>query len=88
MELKWFLSAHSSTDKVILDRPRDNALDINTMHPITIKSNSKEEGFKKFIKSKEFNDFANGSFSKTLYWYYYDEQGCLNAYVASAEIDL
>lgn len=89
MKLKWFLSAHDSVDKILSNATSDEALEINNMKPITIEANSIEESFKKFVKSKAFNDFADNSLSKTLYWYYY-EKGNLHPYPASTEnkIDL
>ena len=88
MKLHWFLSAHDSVDKVISNRARDTALDVNTMKPITIESHSVEEGFEKFTKSTEFNEFADNSFSKTLYWYYYDEKHFLSPFAATTEYNI
>lgn len=88
MKLRWFLSAHDSVDKIILNSTSDKALEMNNMEPITIEENSIEESFKKFINSKAFNDFADNSLSKTLYWYYYDEKGTLQPYPASTESEI
>lgn len=90
MKLQWFLSTYDSVDKIISNATSDEALKMNNMKPITAAENSVEESFKKFVKSKAFNDFADNSLSKTLYWYYYDEKGNLHPYLAStvSEIDL
>lgn len=61
MKLRWFLSAHDSVDKMLSTTTRDKTLEINNMKPITIEANSIEESFKKFVKSKAFNDFADNS---------------------------
>lgn len=80
MKLRWFLSAHDSVDKMISNATSDEALEINNMKPITIEANSIEESFEMFINSKEFDDYFDNSFSKTLYLYYYDEQGSIVRY--------
>lgn len=88
MKLRWFLSAHDSVDKIISNATRDEALEINNMKLVIIEANSIEESFKKFVKSKAFNVFADNSLSKTLYWYYYDEKGNLHPYPASTESEI
>lgn len=78
MKLRWFLSVHDSVDKILSQATRDKALEINNMEPITIEASSIEESFKKFYKSKEFEEFAK--IAKNFSWYYYDENDCLLAY--------
>ena len=85
MKLQWFLSAHDSVDQVISNKARDDALEINNMKPIIIEANSIEKGFEIFYNSKEFNEFADNSFFKTLYWHYYNDQGGLFVYSANIE---
>ncbi len=85
MKLQWFLSAHDSPDQVISNKIRDDALELNNMKPVVIDADIIEESFNKFMNSKEFNEFADTSLFKTLYWYYYNEQGVLSAYGANIE---
>lgn len=85
MKLGWFLSLHDSVDQVISNKIRDDALELYNMKPVVIEADTIEESFNKFMNSKEFNEFADNSFPKTLYWYYYDEQGVLSVCGATVE---